>query len=48
MKNSSGNIILSLLIVFLFVDPANAQQTLAEQLGYAADAKLLIVHADDI
>ena len=48
MKNSSGNIVLSLLIVFLFVYQTSAQQTLAEQLGYAADAKLLIVHADDI
>jgi predicted glycoside hydrolase/deacetylase ChbG (UPF0249 family) len=27
---------------------AQAQQTLAEKLGFAADAKLLIVHADDI
>jgi len=48
MKNSFGNIVLSLLIVFLFVYQASAQQTLAEKLGYATDAKLLIVHADDI
>jgi len=34
----------------LVVTPAGAQeqQTLAERLGYPADAKLLIVHADDI
>src|SRR3989304_2301634 len=33
-----------------FVAPAGAQgpKNLAERLGYAADAKLLIVHADDI
>ena len=34
--------------IFFFAIQASAQQTLAEQLGYAADAKLLIVHADDI
>jgi len=48
MKKLFGNIILSLLIAFLFVYQASAQQTLAEQLGYAANTKLLIVHADDI
>ena len=36
------------LAVSLFAFQASGQQTLAEKLGYAADAKLLIVHADDI
>lgn len=48
MKKRTGvNLILTasfLLIAF----QANGQQTLAEKLGYAADTKLLIVHADDI
>jgi len=35
-------------ILNLFTFHLIAQQTLAEKLGYAADAKLLIVHADDI
>lgn len=35
-------------ILVLSFSPAIGQQTLAEKLGYAADAKLLIVHADDI
>jgi predicted glycoside hydrolase/deacetylase ChbG (UPF0249 family) len=44
----------SLLTIFLGVIPLRAQQTpnqvnktLAERLGYPADAKLLIIHADD-
>lgn len=32
----------------LFSMEATGQQTLAEQLGYEADARLLIIHADDI
>lgn len=48
MKKRTGvNLVLTaafLLIAF----QANGQQTLAEKLGYAADTKLLIVHADDI
>ena len=35
-------------MISLFSFQASGQQTLAEKLGYAADAKLLIVHADDI
>ncbi|MBL7794228.1 MAG: hypothetical protein JNK77_17995 [Saprospiraceae bacterium] len=30
------------------VTPAQAQSTLAERLGYPADSKLLIIHADDL
>lgn len=42
------NILLGALIAFMFSFQAVGQQNLAEKLGYAADAKLLIVHADDI
>lgn len=39
----------TLFLLFLVVAVANAQErTLAERLGYPADAKLLIVHADDL
>ena len=39
----------SLFLLLLVVAVANAQErTLAERLGYPADAKLLIVHADDL
>lgn len=39
----------NLLLLLLLVSVANAQErTLAERLGYPADAKLLIVHADDL
>lgn len=39
----------SLLFLLLVVTVVNAQdRTLAERLGYPADAKLLIVHADDL
>jgi predicted glycoside hydrolase/deacetylase ChbG (UPF0249 family) len=39
----------TLLLLLLAVAVANAQErTLAERLGYPADAKLLIVHADDL
>ena len=38
-----------IFVLFLFVTGANAQtKTLAERLGYPSDAKLLIVHADDL
>lgn len=43
--------IISVLTATLFIIIAShafGQQTVAEKLGYAADAKLLIVHADDI
>jgi chitin disaccharide deacetylase len=48
MKKHSGTALLITLTVSLFAFQASAQQSLAEKLGYAADAKLLIVHADDI
>jgi hypothetical protein len=40
-------VIMGALLV-LGPNDAGAQQNLAERLGYDADAKLLIVHADDI
>jgi predicted glycoside hydrolase/deacetylase ChbG (UPF0249 family) len=48
MIKHSGTAFLTIITVFLFSFQAGAQQSLAEKLGYAADAKLLIVHADDI
>jgi len=48
MKKESGAILLIAAVIFLFASPLSGQQSLAEKLGYAADAKLLIVHADDI
>ncbi len=48
MKKSSGIILLITAFAFLFTFQTSGQQTLAEKLGYAADAKLLIIHADDI
>ena len=48
MKKHPGTALLITLAVSLFAFQASAQQSLAEKLGYAADAKLLIVHADDI
>jgi predicted glycoside hydrolase/deacetylase ChbG (UPF0249 family) len=36
------------IIVFFFLTPTSGQHTLAEKLGYPADARLLIIHADDI
>ncbi len=48
MKKESGSILMILAVLSLFTFQVSGQQTLAEKLGYAADAKLLIVHADDI
>lgn len=48
MKNSSGPIVFCFAILFYFSFQVAGQQTVAEQLGYPADARLLIVHADDI
>ena len=48
MKKESGTALLITAVVFLFTFQTSGQQTLAEKLGYDADAKLLIVHADDI
>ena len=39
---------LLLVLMFLFGAEGRAQQTIAERLGYPRDAKLLIVHADDL
>jgi predicted glycoside hydrolase/deacetylase ChbG (UPF0249 family) len=39
---------LALLIVFAETRGQDSQKTLAERLGYPRDAKLLIVHADDL
>ena len=39
---------LVLLIMLLLAGQAHGQQTIAERLGYPREAKLLIVHADDL
>jgi predicted glycoside hydrolase/deacetylase ChbG (UPF0249 family) len=45
----SRKLILAWLISVLFTSYLGAQtKTIAERLGYAADAKLLIIHADDL
>ena len=38
----------TLLFLLASLSPLSAQQTIAEKLGYSPDAKLLIIHADDI
>jgi len=48
MKKQAGVNLLMTAFVFLLSFQSNGQETLAEKLGYAADTKLLIVHADDI
>lgn len=48
MKKGSGTFFMLIALVSLFTFQVNGQQTLAEKLGYAADTKLLIIHADDI
>jgi len=48
MKKGSGRFFMILALASLFTSQVNGQQSLAEKLGYAADAKLLIIHADDI
>ena len=48
MRNTAVMPILSGLILLVTPAGVQAQQTLAEKLGYPPDAKLLIVHADDI
>src|SRR5215213_10453931 len=40
--------LLTFAIVLLLTGQARSQQTIAERLGYPRDAKLLIVHADDL
>src|SRR5215213_6302561 len=40
--------LLTFAIVLLLTGQARSQQTIAERLGYPKDAKLLIVHADDL
>ncbi len=39
---------LSICSLVLFTESISSQETLAEKLGYQKDAKLLIVHADDL
>jgi predicted glycoside hydrolase/deacetylase ChbG (UPF0249 family) len=41
-------ILLLLLVAFILTVSSNAQKNLAEMLGYPADSKLLIIHADDL
>lgn len=48
MKNISFAVMLAGLALCAAPHGVRGQQTLAEKLGYDADAKLLIVHADDI
>lgn len=48
MKKVTGTILFITAAIFLFLQAASGQKNLAERLGYAADSKLLIVHADDI
>jgi predicted glycoside hydrolase/deacetylase ChbG (UPF0249 family) len=48
MKKVTGTILFINTAIFLFLQAASGQKNLAERLGYAADSKLLIVHADDI
>lgn len=48
MKNTAISAMLSGLAFFLTPAGAHGQKNLAERLGFEADAKLLIVHADDI
>ncbi|MDF1573766.1 MAG: polysaccharide deacetylase family protein [Bacteroidales bacterium] len=48
MKKMSRTLLIISAFVLLFVQASSGQQTLAEKLGYTADASLLIVHADDI
>ena len=47
IKRTGTTLLLNSVIMLLLIQ-VNGQSTLAERLGYAADAKLLIVHADDI
>jgi predicted glycoside hydrolase/deacetylase ChbG (UPF0249 family) len=48
MKNTTIAAIFSALILFVSTACAQEPKSLAERLGYQPDAKLLIVHADDI
>lgn len=48
MKIRIISIFLTAFILASFVGYSQEEKTLAEKLGYASDAKLLIIHADDI
>ncbi len=48
MKNPLKEILITSLVLFCSISFAQDQNNLAEKLGYASDAKLLIIHADDI
>jgi chitin disaccharide deacetylase len=48
MSKHVASTLIFMMTAVLFTSKAAGQQNLAQQLGYEADAKLLIVHADDI
>jgi predicted glycoside hydrolase/deacetylase ChbG (UPF0249 family) len=48
MKKTASAVIVSALIAFIVPAGLQGQKNLAEKLGYEPDARLLIVHADDI
>ena len=47
MKIQSASVLFLFLSIFSFSVSAQTDPTIAEKLGYPADAKLLIIHADD-
>jgi predicted glycoside hydrolase/deacetylase ChbG (UPF0249 family) len=48
MRKHVASVLIFIMTGILFTGEASGQQNLAQQLGFEADAKLLIVHADDI
>ena len=48
MRKHVASVLIFIMTGILFTGEAAGQQNLAQQLGFEADAKLLIVHADDI
>ena len=48
MRKHVASVLILIMTGILFTGEAAGQQNLAQQLGFEADAKLLIVHADDI
>jgi len=46
--NLGKSIILSICLLLISLNTVSGQETLAEKLGYKKDAKLLIIHADDL
>ena len=47
-KYFSKLILVSFLCIIMHPEKTSSQETLAEKLGYNKDAKLLIIHADDL